>query len=141
MKDANRKAMFANKQKSVISDDEAKKLSKKLLNKNGISNEDYQKLVEHKKSKASDLYKSYIGKYPNSQIAQEYGNGRLGHGSFGEKLFSGDYTGAMYKADGNNLVKLKNIGIDHHLSKTQHHPDDPSDFDEFQSRYKWAKNR
>jgi len=142
MKDSQRKAMFAKKNGiSVISDVEAKKLSKKLFNKSGISNEDYEKLVEHKKSKASDLYKSYIGKYPNSQIAREYRKGSLGHGNFGEKLFAGDYQGAMYRADGDNLVKLKDIGIEHHLSKKQNHPDDPSDYDEFQSRYEWANNR
>ena len=132
--------MFANQHKTVISDADAKKLSKHLRRKAGISNEDYQKLIEHKKSKASDLYKTYVGKFPNSKIAQEYDRGALGHGHFGEALFEGRYPDAMYRADANNLRKLKEIGIEHHLSHSRRHPDDESEHETFMGRYDWAKD-
>jgi hypothetical protein len=98
------------------------------------------------KKKDSDLYKQFVSKYPNSSVGSDYHrwqrDGSSGnHGGFGDALREGRYADAMYKADGNNLVNLKGVGIEHHLSKTQRHPNDPSDYDEFISRHKWAKNR
>ncbi len=127
----------------IISHEEADELSKKLKQKNGISNDDYVKLVEYKKSKASDLYKLYLSKFPNSHIAQDnvrWGTGIGSHGHFGDALFEGRYEDAMFRADSDNLRKLKAVGIEHFLSKEKPHPDDPSPFDVFEGRYNWAKD-
>jgi hypothetical protein len=107
---------------------------------------DSQRKAIHAKRKESDLYKQFVSKYPNSSVGRDYHRWKQtglsgSHGHFGEALREGRYTDAMYRADGNNTVNLKGVGIEHHLSKVQHHPDDPSDYDEFMSRYNWAKNR
>jgi len=125
---------------NVISDAEAKEIRKGYFNKKGVSKEDDIKFTEWQKSKASDLYQIYVAKFPNSDIAQEYRRGALGHGHFGEALFEGRYADAMYRADSKNLVMLHNIGLEHFLSKVQRHPDDPSEYDTFIGRYNWAKD-
>jgi len=119
---------------SLISDEEAKELRKKLHRKDGISKEDYEKIVAHHKSKASDLYKIYLDKFPNSHIGRDnerWGTSGIGsHGHFGDALFEGRYEDAMFRADSDNLRKLKAIGIEHFLSKEKPHPDG----------YNWAKD-
>jgi hypothetical protein len=105
---------------------------------------DSQRKAIHAKRKESDLYKLMIKKYPNSSVGSDYHRwqktGSTGnHGHFGEALREGRYTDAMYRADANNLVNLKGVGVEHFLSKKQTHPDDPSDYDHFISHYKWAK--
>ena len=108
---------------------------------NVISEEDYAKKVEWWRDNASDLYKIYINKFPDSTIASDLRrSGIPRHGHFGEALYEGRYRDAMYRADSENLVKLKELGIEHFLSKEKRHQDDPSDYDEFMSRYNWAKD-
>jgi hypothetical protein len=131
-----RKARLEN----VISDAEAKEIRKGYFNKVGVSKEDDIKFTDWQKSKASDLYQIYVSKFPNSDIAREFRRGSLGHGHFGEALFEGRYADAMYRADSKNLVMLHEIGLEHFLSKVQHHPDDPSEYDTFIGRYNWAKD-
>ena len=128
--------------KSIISEEEASKLKKQLKRKGGsISNEDYSKLVMYERSKASDLYKIYISKFPDSHIARDLNTAGLpSHGHFGTALFEGRYEDAMYRADSDNLRKLKEIGIEHFLSKERKHPDDPSPYESFMTRYDWAKD-
>ncbi|MCP6727117.1 MAG: hypothetical protein KJI69_03775 [Patescibacteria group bacterium] len=130
-----RKARLEN----VISDEEAKEIRKGYF-KEGVSKEDDRKFTDWQKSKASDLYQIYVEKFPNSQIAEEYRRGSLGHGHFGEALFEGRYADAMYRADSKNLVMLHDIGLEHFLSKVQRHPSDPSEYDTFIGRYEWAKD-
>ncbi len=128
----------------IISDEEAKEL-RKQLHKDSISKEDYEKIVAHHKSKASDLYKIYLDKFPNSNIGRD--NARWGtsgygsHGHFGDALFEGRYEDAMFRADSSNLVNLKEIGIEHFLSKEKPHPDDESPYNVFMGRYNWAKEQ
>jgi hypothetical protein len=131
------------RKKRLVTHEEADELRKKLKQKNGISNDDYENLVLYEKSKSSDLYKLYLSKFPDSNIAQDnvrWGTGIGSHGHFGDALFEGRYEDAMFRADSDNLRKLKAIGIEHFLSKEKPHPDDPSPFDVFEGRYNWAKD-
>ncbi len=125
--------------------DSSKKLSSHQVNtsKADIIDEIKAKELKNKKYQGSDLYNAMVNSYPHSSVGSDVARWKasdsLGsHGGFGDALKEGDYAKAMYKADGHNLVLLKNLGIEHHLSKTQHHPDDPSDYDEFKQRYEWA---
>ncbi len=131
-----RKARLEN----VISDEEAKIIKKGYFSKQGVELVDDRKFKDWQKSKASDLYIMYVDKFPNSQIAQEYERGALGHGHFGEALFEGRYADAMYRADSKNLVMLHDIGLEHFLSKNRKHPKDPSEYETFIGRYEWAKD-
>jgi len=128
------------KLENVISDEEAKKIEKGYFSKEGVEVEDDEKYKDWQKSKASDLYKIYVSKFPNSDIAEEYNRGALGHGHFGEALFEGRYADAMYRADAKNLIMLHDIGIEHFLSKKRKHPDDPTEYETFIGRYEWAKD-
>tara|TARA_Y100000590_G_C15426856_1_gene903594 strand:+ start:403 stop:846 length:444 start_codon:yes stop_codon:yes gene_type:complete len=107
----------------------------------------------HAKTKGSNsnvpskLFKKMQNEFPNSSV----GIGAGGH--FYDALHDGDYDEAMYRADGDNLVLLKEIGIDDYLSKNSRNPyGDPSlsnkeleklgytaPYKEFQGRYNWAK--
>ena len=131
-----RKARLQN----VISDEEAKKIAKQYHTKTGVELVDDKKFRDWQKSKASDLYIMYVDMFPNSQIAEEYERGALGHGHFGEALFEGRYADAMYRADSKNLVMLHDIGIQHFLSHDRNHPKDPSEYETFMGRYDWAKD-
>lgn len=91
----------------------------------------------------SPIYESYLKKFPNSHIAQDverWGIGTGSHGHFGDALRRGDIEEAMFRADAENLVKLKKLGIDSMLSDRRKHPDDPSPKETFDGRYNWAKD-
>ncbi len=92
-----------------------KNVMPKFITKNG------KKIPLGKKretTKGSELYQVYLKKFPKSDIARAERNG-LGNrgGSFQTALKAGDYGEATVRADEFNILKLKKIGLQHHLNK------------------------
>ncbi len=64
--------------------------------------------------RGSDMYEEYLEKYPNSSIGIDVNKTwgfRGGHGSFGQYLMEGDYGEAWFRADGENRVKMIQLGF------------------------------
>lgn len=113
---------------------------KRNQKENIISKEDHLRQIENWRENASDLYKIYVNRFPDSHIAMDLKRvGIPSHGHFGQALYEGRYEDAMYRADAENLVRLHELGLENLLSKESKHADDRSPYDEFISRYNWAK--
>ena len=77
----------------------------------------FAKRDDNSKKQGSELYRVYLKKFPESDIArsEKVGLGNRG-GSFATALKNGNYSSAMIYADEFNILKLHRIGLQHHLA-------------------------